>query len=143
MDVPPVDELLSKLRTREVSGEAVIYPASGEFPRATIDWHAEHGFVLFCFDSDTSRGHFLTRGDVMSRPSVAVILGGQAMEKWPAELFVPENLAAEALHFFLETGQRKRDLAWVRADHFPRKVIWEGSAARSAWERERRQDGDV
>lgn len=38
----------------------------------------------------------------MSRPSVPVILGGQATEKWPPELFVPENLAAEALDFFVE-----------------------------------------
>ncbi len=75
IEVPPVDELLAKLRAREISGEAVIYPASSEFPRATIDWHPEHGFVLFCFDSETSRGHFLTHDDVMSRPSVEVIPG--------------------------------------------------------------------
>ena len=143
MDVPPVAELLAKLQTREMLGEAVIHPASGEFPRATIDWYADHGFVLFRFDSETSRGHFLTRGEVTSRPSVQVILGGQAMEKWPPELFVPDHLAAEALAFFLETGRRKLDLRWARADEFPREIVWEGRTARSAWEQTRHQDGDV
>ena len=143
MDVPSVDELLAKLQAGEVSGEAVIYPASGECPRATIDWHAGHGFVLFCFDSETSRGHFLTRGEVTSRPSVQVVLGGQAMEKWPPELFVPRDLAAEALDFFLETGQRKPDLRWARADRFPREVVWEGHAARNAREQKQQRDGDI
>ncbi len=143
MEVPPVDELLTKLRTREMSGEAVIYPTSGDLPRATIDWHAEHGFVLFCFDSEMSQGFFLTRGEVAGRPSVQVFLGGQAMEKWPPELFVPDYLAAEALDFFLATGQRKLDLGWARANEFPRELVWEGRAARSAWERTRQQDADV
>jgi hypothetical protein len=59
MDVPPVDQLLAKLQAVEMSCEAVIYPESGHFPRATIDWHAGHGFVLLCFDGETSRGHAL------------------------------------------------------------------------------------
>ena len=48
--------------------------------------------MLLCFDGETSRGHFLTRGRVTSPPSVQVVLGGQAMEKWPPELFVRGNL---------------------------------------------------
>ena len=64
--MPPVEELLAKLQAGEVSGEAVIYPPSTDFPRAMIDWHAGHGFVLLCFDSEASRGHFLTRGVVTS-----------------------------------------------------------------------------
>ena len=143
MDVPPAGELLVKLRTGDVSGEAVIYPARGDFPRATIDWHVGHGFVLFCFDDELSRGHFLARGDVMSRPSVEVVLGGQAMEKWPPELFVPENLAAEALDCFLERGRRKPDLLWARADQFPREIVWEGRAARRAWEDKRQRHSDT
>lgn len=139
MDVPPVDELLAKLQAGEMSGEAVIYPESGDFPRATIDWHAGHGFVLLCFDGETSRGYFLTRGRVTSRPSVPIVLGGQAMEKWPPELFVPEELAADGLHFFLETGQRKPGLGWARVDEFPREVVWEGRAERSAWEDRQRR----
>lgn len=126
MEVPSGAELLAQLRAGEMSGEVVIYPAIGEFPRAIVNWHAEHGFVLFCLDSEMSWGHFLTREEVTSRPSVQVVLGGQAMELWPPELFVPDHLAAEALDFLLETGRRKADLRWVRADEFPREIVWEG-----------------
>jgi hypothetical protein len=143
MVVPPVEQLLAKLQAGEVSGEAVIYPPSGDFPRAMIDWHAGHGFVLLCFDREASRGHFLTRGPVTSCPSVPIVLGGQAMEKWPPELFVPEELAADGLRFFLDTGQRKPDLGWARIDEFPREVVWEGLAARSGWEEGERRGGDV
>ncbi len=141
--MPPVDELLTKLQTGEISGEAMISPTTGDFPRAMIDWHAGHGFVLLCFDSEASRGHFLTRGPLISPPSVSIVLGGQAMEKWPAELFVPEDLAADGLRFFLETGQRKPGLGWTRLDQFPREVVWEGGGARSAWEERRRRAADV
>lgn len=143
MEVPPVNELLARLQAGEISGEAVIYPTTGDFPRAMIDWHTGHGFVLLCFDSEASRGHFLTRGSITSRPSVSIVLGGQAMEKWPPELFIPDELAADGLHFFLETGQRKSGLGWARVDEFPREVVWEGRAGRNAWEERQRSDGDV
>lgn len=143
MEVPPVDELLTKLQSGKISGEAVIYPMTGDFPRAMIDWHTGHGFVLLCFDSGTSRGHFLTRGPVTSRPSISLVLGGQAMEKWPTELFVSADLAADGLHFFLDTGRRKPGLEWTRIDGFPREVVWEGSAGRNAWETRQRRDADV
>lgn len=143
MEVPPVDQLLARLQAGEVSGEAVIYPTTGDFPRAMLDWHAGHGFVLLCFDNAASLGHFLTRGPVTSRPSVSIVLGGQAMEKWPPELFVPEDLAADGLRFFLDTGQRKPGLSWTRLDQFPREVVWEGHAARSVWEESQRRHGDV
>jgi len=143
MEVPPVDQLLARLQAGEVSGEAVIYPTTGDFPRAMLDCHAGHGFVLLCFDNAASLGYFLTRGPVTSRPSVSIVIGGQAMEEWPPELFVPEDLAADGLRFFLDTGQRKPSLSWTRLNQFPRKVVWEGSAARSAWEESQRRHGDV
>ncbi len=142
IEMPPVEDLLSKLRTGEVGGEAVIYPLGADFPRVMIDWHSEHGFVLLCFDSDTSTGDFLIRGPVISAPSVPIVLGGQAMEKWPPELFVPTQLVADALHFFVDTGRRKPDLLWARIDAFPREVVWEGRDARRVWE-ERERHGDV
>ena len=141
--MPPVEDLLVRLRAGEVSGEAVIYPSGADFPRAMIDWHPRHGFVLLCFDSDASRGHFLTRSAVTSGPSVPIVLGGQAMEKWPLELFVPTELAADALRFFVDTGCRKPDLPWTRIDAFPREVVWEGREARRAWEERERRGGDV
>lgn len=141
--MPPVEDLLSNLQTGDVSGEAVIYPSDADFPRAMIDWHPEHGFVLLCFDRETSRGHFLVRGAVTSDPSVPIVLGGQAMEKWPPELFVPAELVADALRFFVDTGRRRLDLPWTRIDGFPREVVWEGRDARRAWEERQRQDGEV
>jgi hypothetical protein len=45
------------------------------------------------------------------------------MEEWPPELFVPEDLAADGLRFFLDTGQRKPSLSWTRLNQFPRKVV--------------------
>ena len=143
MEAPPVNELLARLQAGEISGEAVIYPTTGDFPRAMIDWHTGHGFVPLCLDSEASRGHFLTRGPVTSRPSVSIVLGGQAMEKWPPEPFVPEELAADGRRFFLDTGQRTPGLEWARVDKCPREVVREGRAARSAWEESQRSDGDV
>lgn len=143
MEPPPVADLLAKLQSGEISGEAAIYPITRDFPRALIDWHTGHGFVLLCFDSDVSRGHFLTRGPVTSQPSVSIILGGQAMEKWPPELFVPEDLAADGLQFFVDTGRRKPVLEWTRIDGFSREVVWEDGTGRNAWEATQRRDADV
>jgi hypothetical protein len=140
IDMPPVEDLLSKLQTGEVSGEAVIYPLDADVPRAMIDWHPGHGFVLLCVDSETSSGDFLVRDLVTGAPSVPVVLGGQAMEKWPPELFVPAELVADALRFFVDTGRRKPDLPWTRIDAFPREMVWEGQAARLAWEERERRD---
>lgn len=95
LSMPPVDDLLAKLRTGEVSGEAVIYPLGADFPRVMIDWHPGNGFILLCFDGEASRGDFLIRTPVTSTPSVPIVLGGQAMEKWPPELFVPTELVAD------------------------------------------------
>jgi hypothetical protein len=34
-------------------------------------------------------------------------LGGQALERWPPELFVPTKLATQALNHFLERGNSR------------------------------------
>jgi hypothetical protein len=139
VDVPPAGERLRKLRAGEIRGEVVIYPAGADFPRATVEWHPGHGFVVWCLDSEQSIGHFLARATLTSEPVVETTLGGQAMEKWPPELLVSETLAAEALTFLAESGGRKPDLAWIAADQFPRKTVWAGTPGRLAWERARPQ----
>ena len=106
--VPPVPEVLARLRTNPVWDEATICPADNEFPRVHAGWHAGHGFVIQCFEHDRSSGHFLVSGAGMSTPAVEINLGGQALERWPLELFVAEPLAHQAL---------------------------EGRAGRGAWER--------
>jgi len=137
LDLPPVDELVRKLRSGEIRGEVVIYPAGAAFPRVTITWHPDHGFVVSCLDSERSVGHFLATRAITSGPAVDIAIGGQAMERWPPELFVPETLALEALTFLAESGGRKPDLSWIAADRFPRETVWEGAGGRLAWERGR------
>jgi hypothetical protein len=70
-----------------------------------------------------------------SSPSVEVELGGQALERWPRELFVSAERATQALNHFLEFGKQDPALEWVRIDGFPRETLWEGRAQRDAWER--------
>ena len=139
LDLPPADELVRKLRSGEIRGEVVIYPAGADFPRVIVAWHAGHGFVVSCLDSERSVGHFLAAGPSTSEPAIDVAIGGQAMEKWPRELLVPEPLAAEALAFLAESGGRKPDLSWIAADQFPRETVWEGTRGRLAWEWARRK----
>lgn len=137
VDVPPAGELLRKLRSGEIRGEVVIYPAGADFPRATVEWHPGYGFVVLCLDSEQSVGHFLARCPITSEPVVEVALGGQGMEKWPLELLVSETLAEEALAFLAESGGRKPELSWIAADGFPRETVWEGTKGRLGWERRR------
>ena len=70
-----------------------------------------------------------------STPSVEVELGGQALERWPPELFVSAERTTQALDHFLEFGKQDPALEWVRIDRFPRETLWEGRAQREAWER--------
>lgn len=70
-----------------------------------------------------------------STPSVEVELGGQALERWPRDLFVSAEHATLALNHFLEHGKQDPALEWVRIDGFPRETLWEGRAQRLAWER--------
>src|SRR3972149_1462073 len=135
VDLPDSGELLSELRSGQVRGEVVIYPAGAEIPRATVDWHPERGFVVWCLDSEQSIGHFLASHPVRTEPGVEIVLGGQAMERWPLELFVSDDLAAKALTFLAESGGRKPELCWIAADEFHRETVWEGTEGRQAWER--------
>jgi hypothetical protein len=70
-----------------------------------------------------------------STPSVQVELGGQALERWPRELFVSAEYASHALNHFLDHGKQESALEWVRIDRFPRETLWEGREQRLAWER--------
>lgn len=135
---PPAPELLAMLREGEIWGEASIYPKAVDFPRALISFHEGYGFVVQCHEDEHSWSDFLVTAEEMSRPQVDIQLGGQALERWPPELFVPESLAAEALRWFLDFGRQKPDLRWVRIDRFPREIVWQGREEREAWEKSRR-----
>jgi len=82
-----------------------------------------------------SLSDFLAVGDQFSTPSVETELGGQALERWPPELFVSAEHATQALKYLLEHGKQDPALKWVRIDRFPRETLWEGREQRQAWER--------
>ena len=77
-----------------------------------------------------------------SPPSIEVELGGQALERWPRELFTSAERATQALNHFLESGKQDPTLAWIRIDRFPRETVWEGREGREAWERANRPKSD-
>ena len=136
--VPPSSVVLSRLRSAAPWDEASIHPADGDFPRVHISWRQAAGFNLHCFVNDLSFGQFLVSRLELSAPSVEINLGGQALERWPRELFVSEDLATEALEHFLDQGELKPLLFWIGTGQFPRETIWEGREEREAWERTNR-----
>jgi hypothetical protein len=100
-----------------------------------VDWHDDHGFVFQCYEDEASWSDFLVTSRHFSSPSIEVELGGQALERWPRELFVPTELAAQALNHLFSVGKQDPAVDWVRIDAFPRETIWEGREGREAWER--------
>jgi hypothetical protein len=135
MPIVSAPALLADVQTRPAWDGASIIPVDAEYPRAHLDWHEGHGFVLQCCEDETSWSDFLATSGVLSTPSVEVELGGQALERWPCELFVPVPRAGQALDHFLKHGTQDPILEWVRIDRFPREVVWEGRAQQEAWER--------
>ena len=135
LPIPAVSEILARLRSGPVWDGASIAPADGQFPRLHIEWQDGHGFVIQCYEDEQAWSDFLITGVSCGPPMIEVNLGGQALERWPSELFVSEELAGQALACFLATGKQDRALHWVRIDAFPRKTIWEGREGREAWER--------
>lgn len=97
-----------------------------------------------CYEDERSQSYFLVASPKLSAPSIDVELGGQALERWPPELFVSAERAGQALNYFLDSGKQDPSLEWVRIDAFPREVVWEGREGREAWERTKRaRNGDV
>ena len=141
LPVPPVSAVLARVRSSPPWDASSIFPAGEQFPRLDVEWHRQ-GFVLQCFEDDRSWGHFLANGLQLGSPTVEINLGGQALERWPRELFVSEQLASRALDHFLDFGKQDPALHWVRIDAFPRSTIWEGRAGREAWERANPTIGD-
>ena len=79
-------------------------------------------------------GFFLARTTSFSAPEIEIEMGGQALERWPRQLFVDSELAREAIDLFLKTGKQDGRQHRVRTDAFPREVVWETREGREAWE---------
>lgn len=133
--IPAASDILSRLRSGPVWDVASIAPADDQFPLLHVEWHEGHGFVIQCYGDEQAWSDFLLTGPRCGQPMIEINLGGQALERWPSELFVPEELARQALDRFLTTGKQDSALHWVRIDAFPRETIWEGREGREAWER--------
>ena len=141
--VPTIAEVLALVRLHPVWDVATIFPAGAQFPLIHIECRDGKGFVIQCFEDEESLSEFLVSNPHCSAPSIEVELGGQALERWPSELFVPASLAHQALDFFLESGKQDPALHWASIEAFPRETIWEGGEGKEAWERanrERRRD---
>ena len=121
--VPSASELLERARSAAPWDEASIQPAQSDFPRVHISWHPGEGFSIHCFENEQSLGQFLVTGLEFSSPRIEINLGGQALERWPRELFVSEALATEALEYFLNYARLKPSLSWTGTGDFPREPI--------------------
>ena len=132
--IPPVSEILARLRSGPAWDGASVAPADGQFHLLHVEWHEGHGFVVQCYEDEHAWSDFLLTGPRCGPPMIEINLGGQALEQWPCELFVPEELARQALDCFLTAGKQDPALHWVRIDAFPRETIWEGREGRKAWE---------
>ena len=135
LPIPPVSEMLARLRSGPAWDGASIARSDDQFPRLHVDWHEGHGFVIQCYEGEQAWSNFVIAGAHCGPPTIDINLGGQTLERWPPELFVPETLAHLALDCFLTTGKQDPRLHWVRIDAFPRETVWEGREGREAWER--------
>lgn len=123
--VPAGPVVLARLVSGPVWDSASIEPWDAQSPRLHAEWHAGLGFVIQCYESEESWSEFLVTTPAFGAPTVEIELGGQALERWPDELFVPESVASQALEYFLDSGKQDPALHWVRIDAFPREVVWE------------------
>ena len=130
--IASASKLLTDVHSRPTWDEASISPADAQYPRVHMDWHGDPEFVFQCYEDGESWSDLLMTSRQFSTPSVEVELGGQALERWPRELFVSAERATQALEHFLEFGKQDPALEWVRIDGFPRETLWEGRAPREA-----------
>ena len=139
--IPPVSEILARLQSGPFWDGASIAHVDEQFPLLHIEWHQGHGFVLQCYEDEQAWSDFLLTDAGCGPPAIEINLGGQTLERWPSELFVPAELAHQAVDWFLTTGKQDPALPWIRIDAFPCETVWEGREGREAWERANQQPG--
>ena len=99
--IASVSAILARVQQGPVWDVASIAPVDNPFPRLHIEWHGGNGFVIQCYEDEHCWSDFRLNGPSCGPPAVEINLGGQALERWPRELFVPENLADRAVEYFL------------------------------------------
>jgi len=98
--------ILARVQSGPVWDVASIAPVDDPFPRLHIEWHAGNGFVIQCYEDENSWSNFLLVRPGCGRPAVEINLGGQALERWPRELFVSAELAQRAVEYFVNSGKQ-------------------------------------
>jgi len=126
-------ELLAIARELPRWDTLIVVAENEQYPRLHVTWHDGQGFVVHCFEDGESWGFFLAKATSFSSPDIEIEMGGQALEKWPRQLFVDSERALEALDSFLKTGKQDGTHHWVRTDAFPREIVWETREGREAW----------
>ena len=121
-DSAPVHQLLSQLEAGEAF-ELSVHAVDRliQYPMMHIDWHRDAGFVVMAFETPESDGFYPITGTQTGEPEVQIELGGQALERWPRELFVPHETAAAVFETFLRTGRQDPAFTWVANAAFARK----------------------
>ena len=59
LPIPPVSEILARLRSGPVWDGASIAPADDQFPLLHVEWHEGHGFVIQCYEDEQAWSDFL------------------------------------------------------------------------------------
>jgi hypothetical protein len=111
------------MQTRPEWDEVHIAPGKYQYPLVWASWRSATGYVVHHLGENEHFSFFLAASETISSPKVFVDLGGQTQELWPPELFVPLEVAREALEHFLISGNRSPELRWVRIDRFPRRAV--------------------
>ena len=91
-----------------------------------VEFHGQAGFSLLLFSDEQAIGVMASTQSKMSVPSVYVCLGGQVIEKWPRELFLPRMTAEKTISQFLSQAASEPAAFWIRLDRFPRETVHSG-----------------
>jgi hypothetical protein len=127
------DALLARVSDPEHWPEASVHPPDADFPRLGIEFHPGVGYSILCHEDERALGSLAAMQTATTAPEVPVNLGGQVVERWPPELFLPEAAAATILKHFLDTGRQHPSFAWVRLDQFERELLHEGPGLHEYW----------
>src|SRR5580658_4703781 len=62
LPIPPVSEILARLRSGPIWDGASIAPADHQFPLLHVEWHEGKGFVIQCYEDEQAWSDFLLTG---------------------------------------------------------------------------------
>ena len=102
------------------------HPVLAAYPLMNVEFHGRAGFSLLLFPDEQSHGILAATRLELSEPSVYVCLGGQVIEKWPPELFLPREMAQTVIAHFLSAAAPEPSCAWIRLERFRRKTVHPG-----------------